>query len=150
MVRIYVALLSKTEQPKPVLSCQKLKTLFFGSKFLVFKFSAENAMFAMENVESKLPPPLKSTFTSSLLKRTPPPIPHVMTSCAETKIVLLQGPFIGTAVRSCLETPGEYFSGFLNLAASKKNAGRGSGHESCPHWGAVQAVGRGLTARARA
>ena len=53
MVRIYVALLSKTEQPKPVLSCQKLKTLFFGSNILVFKFSPETAMFAKENVESK-------------------------------------------------------------------------------------------------
>lgn len=29
MVRIYVALLSKNEQPKPVLRFQKLKTLFF-------------------------------------------------------------------------------------------------------------------------
>lgn len=74
-VRIYVALLSKIEQPKPVLSCQKLKTLFFGLNILVFKFSLENAMFTMENVESKLlffSPLLKSTFTSSLLKRTPP------------------------------------------------------------------------------
>lgn len=77
MVRIYVALLSKTEQPKPVLSCQKLKTLFFGSNILVFKFSPKNAMFTMENVESKLLGfflLLKSTFTASLLKRTTLPI----------------------------------------------------------------------------
>lgn len=77
----------------------------------------------MENVERKLLsffPLLKSTFTSSLLKRTPLPIPGVMTSCAETETVLLQGPFVGTAVRSCLATPGNYLSGFLILAASKK------------------------------
>lgn len=122
-VRIYVALLSKIEQPKPVLSCQKLKTLFFGSNILVFKFSLENAMFAMENVESKLlffSPLLKSTFTSSFLKRTPLSIPGVMTSCADTKTALLQGPFIRTAVRSFLTTPGEYLWGFIILAASKK------------------------------
>lgn len=42
--------------------------------------------------------------------------------------MLLEGPFIGTAVRSCLATSGKYLAGLL--AASKKNAGRG--HRTLP------------------
>lgn len=133
MVRIYVALLSKTEQHKPVLSCQKLKTLFFGLN--IFKFPHENAMFDMRNIEIKLfgffSPPLKSSFTSSLLKRTPLPILCVMPACAETATVPLQGPFIGTAVRGGLTTPASICQDFLSWQLPKKHAGRGLVRESC-------------------
>lgn len=81
MVRIYVALLSKTEQPKPVLSCQHSKTLYFGSSILVFRFSPENAMLAMENVDRKLAfffPPCCNPLFPPPSRRGPLP-----TSCTE-------------------------------------------------------------------
>lgn len=43
-----------------------------------------------------------------------------MTSCAEPETALLQGPFIGTAVRSCLATPGKYLPGFVSWQLPKK------------------------------
>lgn len=107
MVRIYVALLSKTEQPKPVLSCQHSKTLYFGSSILVFRFSPENAMLAMENVDRKLAfffspvvihssplPPEGAPFPPPVLSCSP-----VSTPCAETETAPLQEPVTGTAAR---------------------------------------------------
>lgn len=100
-------------------TCPKLpkwKTSYFGSNILVFKFSPENAMLAVENVSRKIFFPQQNPLFAPL-SRKDPSFPSPAGSCspdltphARTEPTPLQGLVVATAARGCQnrDTPGPH------------------------------------------